>query len=190
MADPIRVNRDDAPSRWRVSRCQPQGLLALFGLIQSFQHPAIRRCNRKNAQLHSFRRYEPYQVATVVVLLRRDVHALSNRTNSIARCGLCSYANSLRSRIHQNTRRLFSHYSRLMLQLRRGASPQISCCHTLQGTRPPERGQMQNRAGNTKKSRSDFRAAIPWHAFSDEVFSRSVHVPLSDHEGRATDRLR
>ena len=52
---------------------------------------------------------------------RRDVHALSNRTDSIARCGLCSYANSLRSRIHQNTRRLFSRYSRLMFQLRRGA---------------------------------------------------------------------
>jgi hypothetical protein len=59
-------------------------------------------------------------MAAVVVLPCRDVHALSNRTDSIARCGLCSYANSLRSRIHQNTRRLFSRYSRLMFQLRRG----------------------------------------------------------------------
>ena len=57
----------------------------------------------------------------MVVLPCRDVHALSNSTDSIARCGLCSYANSLRSRIYQNTRRLFSRYSRLMLQLRRRA---------------------------------------------------------------------
>ena len=60
-------------------------------------------------------------MAAVVVFPRRDAHALSTRTDSIARCGLCSYANSLRSRIHQNTRRLFSRYSRLMFQLRRGA---------------------------------------------------------------------
>jgi hypothetical protein len=49
---PIRVHRGYAPSRWRVARCQPQGLLALVGVIRSFRHPAIRRCNPKNAQLH------------------------------------------------------------------------------------------------------------------------------------------
>jgi hypothetical protein len=78
----------------------------------------------------------------------RDVHAVSNRTDSIARRGLCSYANSLRSRIHQNTRRLFSRYSRRMFQLRRRA---------LQATRPPERLQVPNRARNAKN----------WHKESD-----------------------
>ena len=33
------------------------------------------------------------------------------------------------------------------------------------------------------------RTRPAWHVFSDEISSRSVHVPLSDHKRRTTDRL-
>jgi hypothetical protein len=48
----LRVDRSNAPSRWRDARRQPRGLLALVGVKQSFRRPAIYRCNPKNTQLH------------------------------------------------------------------------------------------------------------------------------------------